>query len=274
MGVTWVLEKNVFSEKCFDQMIAHMNARAIPHHVVTIIPFIHQIDGPVPEINGPCVVYGSLGAQKLAQAQDWRPGVFGDPDAFSEHTAASKLGSLYLNANMRKMSIKAVDSYLAARPQVLEFFIKPDRDTKEFAGTVLTAEEFHPWYERLITSGYLDDHDFDVVLSKPQKIGCEWRVVVVDGAISSASLYMQYRQVMPEQHILPEVADAVQQAHALYVPARVYVVDIAQVFKTDAATGLQDGYEFKVIEYNTFNSAGLYECDVAKIIDDIGSALT
>jgi hypothetical protein len=36
------------------------------------------------------------------------------------------------------------------------------------------------------------------------------------------------------------------------------VIDIAQV-----------GNEYKVIEYNTFNSAGLYACDVAKIINDI-----
>lgn len=38
----------------------------------------------------------------------------------------------------------------------------------------------------------------------------------------------------------------------------VYVVDVCQV-----------GDGFKIVEYNTFNSASLYDCDVAKIIDDV-----
>jgi hypothetical protein len=262
MSVTWVLEQDVFSEQCFTDMVAHMQAQAIPHHVIKVIPFIHEIEGKPPVINGPCVVYGSIGAQKLALAHGWSPGVFGTPETMSETAAAHALGELYLNGNMQKMPILNVVRYLTNNPQVLEFFIKPDTDTKEFAGTVLTSEEFQVWYERMRLSGYLDDTNFNVVLAKPRVLGCEWRVVVVAGEISSSSLYVQYQRVMPERHILPEVAEIVRQAHTRYQPAPVYVIDIAQV---------DDG--FKVLEYNTFNSAGLYACDVAKVIDDVNAYL-
>jgi hypothetical protein len=280
MTVTWVLESNVFAEVCFDQMVAHFKAKAIPYHVVKIIPFIHEIEGPGPTIEGPVVVYGSIGIQKLAQVKQWHPGVFGDAKTFSETAAGRNLRDLYLNNYHFRYSIKYIADNLEAILRRLgnlpaanggkyftggEFFIKPDTDTKEFAGQIIAIDEFRKWYAEMLNSGYLEENDFDVVISRPKKLGCEWRVVVVDGKISDCSLYRQYQMVKPERHILPEVEAVVAEAHARYNPAPVYVIDIAQVQTTDGE------WVYKVIEYNTFNSAGLYACDVTKVIDDINA---
>jgi hypothetical protein len=70
--------------------------------------------------------------------------------------------------------------------------------------------------------------------------------------------------VKPERHIIPEVEELVMQAHAKFQPAAVYVIDIAQVT-------IDGEMSYKVIEYNTFNSAGLYACDVGRIIDDVNA---
>jgi hypothetical protein len=270
MTVTWVLEQNVFAEVCFDLMVEHFKANDIPYHIVKVIPFIHEIEGKVPEITGPCVVYGSIGVQKLAAKHGWTPGVFGGAEAMSEWNASVGLQELYLNFGMMPIPISAVGEHpdriarlLGGRGEpVTEFFIKPDTDTKEFAGQVIRVEDFSKWYAGMVDSGYLDGNDFGVVVSRPQSLGCEWRVVVVDGKISSYSLYRQYQRVMPERIITPEVEAVVAAAQALYVPAAVYVIDVAQV---------DDDY--KIIEYNTFNSAGLYACDPTKIIDDINAFL-
>lgn len=268
---TWILEQNVFSEKCYDQMVEHLTHRDVPFHVVKVIPFVHEIDGPAPDVSGSVVVYGSIGVQKLARSHGWSPGVFGDAAMFSEQSARRNLDDLYLNYGLMIIKIKKLGANPGAMARVLgglsgvpltDFFIKPNTDTKEFAGQVIPVKEFARWYAGMLESGYLDDNDFDVAVSKPKTLGCEWRVVVVDGKISSASLYRQYQRVMPERHILPEVEALVMEAHRRYAPAPVYVIDVAQV-----------GDDFKVIEYNTFNSAGLYECDVAKIIDDINEYL-
>lgn len=277
--VTWVLESNVFAEVCFDQMVAHFKAKAIPFHVVKIIPFIHEIEGPGPTIEGPVVVYGSIGIQKLTQVKNWIPGVFGDAKAFSETAAGRNLHDLYLNYGQFRYSIKTLAEKLETIlnlmgglpvakgevPPITEFFIKPDTDTKEFAGQIIAADEFRKWYAGMLKSGYLEENDFDVVISRPKKLGCEWRVVVVDGKISECSIYRQYQMVKPERHILPEVEAVVAEAHSLYQPAPVYVIDVAQVQMADGE------WVYKVIEYNTFNSAGLYACDATKIIDDINA---
>lgn len=88
MRPTWVLERNIFSERCFEAMLAHFSANGIPHHVVRIIPFVHTVEGETPKIDGPVICYGPLGVAKLAAAQGWRPGVW-TSDSFSETAVQS-----------------------------------------------------------------------------------------------------------------------------------------------------------------------------------------
>lgn len=262
MPVTWILERDVFSEKCFNEMVSHFKDNGIPYHVVRIIPFIHEIEGKCPSVSNPVVVYGSIGIQKLAQMREWIPGVFTDPTKFNYETYRDALGDLLLNPDCIRMPMSQVASYLNESGRDY-FFIKPNGDTKEFAGTLMEASDFATWHRKMLDTGYLDGNDFDIVISDPKKLDCEWRIVVVDGKISSSSLYRQYQMVKPEQHIIPEVADLVMKAHSKFVPAPVYVIDIAQT---------ENG--FRVIEYNTFNSAGMYACDVGCVIDDINKFLT
>lgn len=265
---TWVLETNVFSEKCFDEMIAHFKAAGIPYETVRIIPFVHEIDGkkPVIEPGGNVIAYGSLGIQKLCNREGWAPGVWYDPETFNYQAYADALGDLLLNHDMKRMALSHLPAYLVGKPEK-PFFIKPNGDTKEFAGTVLSPAEADDWIKQMRDSGYIDEADFDVIVAPVKTLGCEWRAVVVDGVIASCSLYRQWNTVRPERHIIPEVELVIQQAHKRHAPADVYVVDIAQVEAFD-----DNGWrywQYKVIEYNTFNSAGLYDCDVAAIIDSI-----
>jgi hypothetical protein len=262
--VTWVLEKDVFAHDLFDKMVHHLASNSIPFHIVRIIPFIHQIDGPVPEIVGPCVVYGSIGIQKLAKTHGWVPGVFTD-EGFNGSNYAANLGDLFLNYDSQVMRLSEVHSKMM-HGDWPEFFIKPNGDNKEFAGTMMSYLDFHDWHKNMMSIGYLETDDFDVFLSSPKKLGCEWRVFVVDGKIVESSLYRQYQRVMPERHILPEVEAIVMEAHSRFVPAQAYVIDVAQVM-------VGDDVQFKIIEYNTLNSAGFYACEPAPIIDAINAML-
>jgi hypothetical protein len=262
MTVSWVVETNVFAEVCFDQMIEHFRKNDIPYSTVRIIPFSHEIDGKKPVVVGPVVAYGSIGIQQLAKREGWEPGVFGG-DGFSETTARAALGDLFLNSDCQEMLLSEVFAYVE-KNEMDYFFIKPNTDTKEFAGTTMGFEDFAKWRNQMIDTGYLQESDFNVVVSRPKKLGCEWRVVVVDGKISESSIYRQYGIVKPERHIILEVEALVYEAHARFVPAPVYVIDVAQVKNGD-------DWDYKIIEYNTFNSAGLYACDVGVIIDDINA---
>lgn len=252
--VTWVIERDVFSERCRKRMIEHFKNNNIPYHVVRIIPFIHEIEGKVPEITDNVVVYGSIGCRNMAEKQHWTPGVWSD-DSINESALMDNLGSLYLNSDAVVTEMKNVPSLFSGL-----VFMKPNTDTKEFAGTIFEADFIDRWMQRQINSGYLEANisELEVVASSVKNIGCEWRIVVVDGKISDYSCYRQHQTIMPERW-LPDTALAfAQQVIECYNPLPVYVVDICE---TD------QGY--KVVEYNTFNVAGLYECNVEKIIDDI-----
>jgi hypothetical protein len=256
LPVTWIIESNVFAETSFDAMLAHLKVRGLPHHVVRVIPFVHEIDGKVPEVVNPVVVYGSIGVQKLAAANSWTPGVFTNAD-FSTEAYAKGLGDLFLNADAVAMPLSAVADWLPSWREDA-FFIKPNGDNKEFAGTVMTKAEFRDWHANMMDIGYLETDDFEVVISAPVKLGCEWRVVVVDGQIVTSSLYRQYGMVKAERHIIPDVEAVVLEAHRRFAPAPVYMADVAQV-----------GDDYRIVEYNTFNSAGFYDCDVEAIIDAV-----
>lgn len=252
--VTWIIERDVFSEVCRQRMVDHFKAKDIPYHVVRIIPFIHEIEGKTPTIDDNVVVYGSIGCRNMAIKQNWFPGVWTD-DSINESALIANLGDLYLNYDAKVTAMKNVPELFTGL-----VFMKPNTDTKEFAGTIFEAEFITTWMQRQINTGYLEANisELEVVASSVKNLGCEWRLVVVDGKISDYSCYKQYQKVMPERWIPDTALAFAETVVKQYNPLPVFVVDICE---TD------QGY--KVVEYNTFNVAGLYECNVAKIINDI-----
>lgn len=253
--VTWILERDVFDKAYFNDMVYHFKKNDIPYHIVRIIPFIHEIEGEVPQIDGPTVIYGSLGIQKLAQKHGWIPGVWAN-SFLNETSLIAAIGDNALNSDLIVCKFEEVLNKVQWNP----FFIKPNTDTKEFAGMVTSKEAFIEWYMKMVASGYLEDTVLtkEVVISKPKNIGCEWRLVMVEGKVADYSIYRQYQKVMPMHECPQDVIDFAENMAQIYNPLPVFVMDICES---------ENGY--KVIEANGFNSAGLYKCDVATIIDKI-----
>lgn len=253
MKPMWILETNVFDENCFEKMISHFKFNNIPYETVRIIPFIHEIDGKIPIVNSDKVIcYGSIGIQKLAQKNNWNPGVWTNENFNS--SSYKNIGDWFLNNDSQIMKISEVDTNVSHN----QFFIKPNSDNKEFAGQVIDKEKFVSWYENMKSIGYLDDNDFDVAVCCPKAISVEYRVVVVNKKIVAGSLYKKYGIVYTERGWLLEFQDYIDEIN--WHPADVYVVDF----------GLSNE-GWKIIEYNTFNSAGLYACNVSRIIDAINN---
>lgn len=244
-------------------MVDHFKKNDIPYHIVKVIPFVHEIEGKVPEISGPCVVYGSIGTQKLAIKHGWTPGVWTN-DQFNEITVMNKLGFEYLNYVSVFMPLSKVAGYLERNPDMFEngFFIKPNTDTKEFAGEITDREKFMPWYQNMMDIGYLETNDFEVMVAEPRKLGMEFRLVIVDGKVCEASVYKQYRIVKSERGCNDEVIKFAEHCAKIHSPAPVFVIDVVQT-----------EHGLRCVEYNTFNSAGLYACDVSNIIDTINKYL-
>jgi hypothetical protein len=259
MTVTWILESNVFAETCFDRMVAHLQGNSIPHHIIRVIPVLHEIAGKVPDVTNPAVVYGSIGTQKLTVDHGWSPGVWTN-EGFSESALRARLGEHYLNHDLVCCAFRNA-------PKTGQFFMKPDNDTKEFAGTVIRGEECNAWAKRLAKMGYFEGNilDLSVVISTVKNIGEEWRVVIVDGEPVAASCYKQDGKTVATEGAPTDVMNFAYMMAGFFSPADVFVMDICR--------SRDNEYLLQVIEYNTFNSAGLYECDVGAVIDAINAML-
>lgn len=256
MTVTWVLEKDVFSHRQENEMISWLNENDVNFHQIRIIPFVHEIEGTVPNIFGPVIVYGSIGSQKLAESNNWIPGVFTGSE-INETELIKNLGAHYLNNDAHICLFKDLLNQVKSG----SVFIKPNTDTKEFAGTVLEATKLQQWITSMMNSGYLEESflNAEVLVSKPKKIGCEWRLIVVENQIVAHSVYKQYGILKPEIWLPSDVESFAYEAISKYSPLDVYVLDICQI---------EDG-SYKVIEMNTFNSAGWYACDVKKVMQSV-----
>jgi hypothetical protein len=252
----WILEKNVYPDTQFKIMQdTALDLGHIVHHI-RIVPFEHVLAGTIrPNTHGqPVVCYGSIGIAKVAKQYNWAPGVFrGD---FST-TAYKALGSDFLNYDARVYPLsKVVES--ANSMESGQFFCKPNDDNKAFAGQVFDVRNFDAWVQRMREIGYLDDNDFDVVTSSVKPLAIEYRVLVVDKQVIDMCIYRQWKSVMPERVWDHDVAEFVEGAVWKYSPADVFIIDVAQTLE-----GL------KVVEYNTFNSAGLYAIDPAIAVTEI-----
>lgn len=258
MKPTWVIEQNVFSCKLYEKLINSFKKYGNEYYEIKIIPFVHEIAGETPDITiQPVVCYGSVGIQKVAHTNKWLPGVW-TSDAFSIINYRDALGDLFLNYDAKLIPIHELYKIAIQLPKNDFVFIRPNLDTKEFAGLVVDRAELTTWYENLKRIGYLDENNFNIITATPKIILDEYRVVVVGGKIITWSTYRK-QGVAHQSPTAPAGALAVAlRAIEKYNPADVFVIDIARV---------PEGY--KVIEYNTFNSAGLYACNTDKIVEAI-----
>lgn len=130
----WILQDNLINPTTRDHVRRLLLERQVEHSLVRLVPFFHQVDGEVPAPTGPVFVYGSTGLGEVAKNQDWVPGYFdGNLDY---ELMLRRYGDLALNAG-------AICTTLQEMPRVAErFFVRPVLDSKSFAGTVMSWEEF------------------------------------------------------------------------------------------------------------------------------------
>lgn len=104
----------------------------------------------------------------------------------------------------------------------------------------------------------------EVMVSIPKKIYSEYRFFVVDNQIITGSQYkigdtVLYKEV-DKSEACYRFAQEVLDAMPFKINLRSYVIDFAMVKR-------QDGdFDYRVIEINTMNSAGMYACDVQKLL--------
>lgn len=140
-------------------------------------------------------------------------------------------------------------------------YIRPNRGDKPFTGQLLDMQDFERfWNNNVVCTA--EDSDV-VIVSTPKTINGEWRFVCSsepDIIAYSTYQYQGQRTLIPSA---PQGAiDLVRRVLTIgYYPDPVFVLDVCE----DA-----DG-KFWLMEYNSFSSAGLYECKKDLIVKRVSA---
>lgn len=259
----WIVQNNTANEAGWVTLVTTLERFNIPHSVHKIIPFVGELVDP-PEIDHTNVIcIGSYSLRHYAKKHSYAPGVFDlEPYDFTQQLA--HWGDHMLNAD------SIVTSFEHANPDHEEFFCRPILDSKSFAGVVFSRDEFYEWKRKICVL----EHDYGDSVSKhtmiqvapTKQIYAEYRFFIVDGKISTASMYKQADKVVSlniDQAGMLELFGFVKSRIAEWNPLGSMCIDIA-----DTHSG------FKIIEINTINSSGFYAANVQKLVFDLELAYT
>ena len=259
----WIVQNNLYREAGYTALLETLVRLGIPHSIVKVVPLTGQLipaewdtfsSEEPPQVFIPVdtaiVVIGSYTLARLAVSKGWKPG------ANLTGLDYSVWGHRWPDAWL--LNPKA--TVLAFKDVVIDrlTFIRPVEDSKSFSGKVFSSEEWRAWQQTVLST--TDENDplsgsTEVMLSKPTEIYTETRLFVVDRKVVTYSGYKRGSRVVYYTEVDSEVLDFAQQCLSHWVPNDAFVLDIAQT---------ENGP--KIVEVNCLNAAGLYACDVNKIV--------
>lgn len=250
----WILQDNLINAETRDQLVGMLSSRQTAFAKVRLVPFFNQLEGEVPQVEGPVFVYGSTGLGYVAKKVGWTPGYV------DQNLDYELMLSAYGNMALNHGAVCCTIADMQHRDD--RFFLRPVLDTKSFAGTVMSWDEFETFRTNLSRIGEGEEATLrpsDRIVAAPlTSILAEYRFFVIAGHVVTGSRYKSGDLVRSSPEVPREVAHFAQNCVDIWRPNDAFTIDIAIT---------PDGP--KVIELNSANSAGFYACDQGAIIDAV-----
>jgi hypothetical protein len=235
------------------------------HTSMDIPPFSYNQPIDVPIHDGSVLIpYG--GTQFIDAIKDDNRWCTFFNDQFTYSKAIEMLGDHMFNHDgdfMRlgdfKYSIYA--DYVLADCDV---FIRPDKDIKEFAGTVIKPKDFHELFGKNSLYGITDDpndtvtDNIDILVAPASRIDDEWRLWVIDGKVVSGSRYKTKGRLSINPDVPDYVVNYVEMVASIWTPAPICVMDVCSVDN-----------DLNILEIGDFHSAGFYASDISRIVSGV-----
>lgn len=246
----WIIQDNLFDERGYDVLVETMERFKLRHDYVKVVPFTHELQPDV-QPDEPCCVMGSITLGKIAVRRGWTPGCFTNQN-FDYEVWNQHYRDYLLNHDATVCRFEDVE------PPDHEFFIRPCRDDKSFAGAVMQPNDLHEWRRKVLD---LKEHyttldgDTMVLYCSAKKIYQEVRLFIVDGEVVTGSQYKLGRTVVLNPDVPPQYLEFARRVIKTWQPDRAFCLDVA-----DTPEGL------RVIEIGCLNSCGFYASNVQKIV--------
>jgi len=248
--VRWVIQDNLISENDLGELQSACKELGVLHQDIRVIPFSDGIPShTIDDI--PNIYYGST--TLIANIyRDLKPiGVFFDSKTFSMKNYIEKWGDYMLSSEASVMPFKELVK--KDIPSDKQIFLRPDEDSKAFAGIVIEFGKIIPWFDNLMTCDSVGLGPDTLVLAGPAyNIQKEWRNYVVNGKVVTSTRYRQNFNLSKSGNDIPsDMIKFVEDRCKEYTPHDVFAMDIALC-----------GGDYYIIECGCMNSVGFYSCSI------------
>ncbi len=255
----WLLQSNLATEERqapFVNALEAIKPLGATWSFIKLVPFAGTIE---PEADyGPKVFpLGSTSMLTASRIYNWSPGVVYDSTTFRFEAWRAAYGAdKLINGDARVC-------FFGAAKATEKVFMRPCEDLKAFTGLTLNPDELEEWQQR-VADGEVSTRTLQLSMATPvivapvKTIFREWRTFVVDGRVISASQYAHLGRWDRSARVDEDVISFAQSLVDIWQPAPCFVLDIGET---------KDG--LGLVEINTLNSSGVYECDMVKVFTAI-----
>jgi hypothetical protein len=254
--IQWVVQQNLTGKEDFEGLQNACDRLGIYFIGVTIIPFSSGL--PHFDRQRHSILYGSTTFNVLAyQDNSLREGIFFNDVTFSIENYFEKWGIHMLNYGSRVCTFRELINSTTEDDKLL--FIRPNDDSKSFAGDVIQFGEIKNWYEKLsVVANTNFSLDSKIVVSEPYNIQTEWRLWIVERKVIAASKYRENFRLKKEEGCPAEVITFAEQRCLEYTPHDVFVMDVCL-----------SGDNYYIVECGCMNGAGFYKANIEKIVRSV-----
>jgi hypothetical protein len=252
----WVIQRNLTNDNYLQGLKDACQNLGTGFIELDIIPFTATLPAFVKSKRS--VIYGSTTFIDLAyRDKELKEGVFFEEKNFSIENYIEKWGRYMLNFGAIITSFKELVKETYASDKLL--FIRPDDDSKSFAGEVKQFDEINEWYNQLKAAENTNlSPDSKIVVSEPYNIQFEWRLWIVNKKVVAASKYREYFKLKKEEGCPAEVVTFAEERCKEYTPHDVFVMDVCLC-----------GDQYYIVECNCMNGAGFYNANIADIVNSV-----
>jgi len=256
--ITWMLEKKVFEETHGD-LVDSIKSLGFDLIELDYMPYRSLSDCDF-ELKNPAIFYGSIqGCNYILSSTKNYPGAFASFDKYKctnyyPFFSESLLNSPYIMMPYGDL-IKQKEFLLDTLGEDGCVFVRPNVGEKVFKGCLIYSQN---WENDINLISFCQPFpETLVVVAKPKLIFSEWRFIISNGKIVTASSYLIDKKLEMTQRIKQEVFDFVENVlPSKFSPDPVWALDVCET---------PDG--FKVVEINAGSCAGLYGCDLTKFAE-------
>lgn len=268
MKMHWIVNSNLTKERGYEVLIDYLDKINQPYTLVRKPPFVDYLisiednldsnGDHIPlnlDISGPIFVTGTTSMRDVATKYNWNNPGPGYIEAPSQKECIDAWGDHMLNKNAVFGTIKDI-----IPPEAGDFFVRPNLDSKSFAGLILCPSEFEYWRKNIlnIDSWTTLPPETEIMIAPLKKIYKEYRCIIVNGKCVTASQYKVGSRVEYSPDVPEAIIDFANDRIKEYNPRIAVTLDIA-----DTSEGL------RIIETNSISSSGFYDIDMIAFADAI-----